>query len=92
MCYIVFISHSWHWRYIKIALQEYVKIGVIDNQIIPLLLKRWPEYNFLSTVSNFLSGNSSFRGGSWSSSKSLGFDQITKYFSSEFGCCKMIAL
>ena len=25
MCYIVFISHSLHWRYIKIALQEYVK-------------------------------------------------------------------
>ena len=24
MCYIVFISHSLHWRYIKIALQEYV--------------------------------------------------------------------
>ena len=26
MCYIVFISHSLHWRYIKIALQEYVMI------------------------------------------------------------------
>ena len=24
MCYIVFISHSLHWCYIKIALQEYV--------------------------------------------------------------------
>ena len=24
MCYIVFIIHSLHWRYIKIALQEYV--------------------------------------------------------------------
>ena len=24
MCYIVFISHSLHWRYIKIVLQEYV--------------------------------------------------------------------
>ena len=26
MCYIVFISHSLHWLYIKIALQEYVII------------------------------------------------------------------
>ena len=26
MCYIVFISDSLHWRYIKIALQEYVII------------------------------------------------------------------
>ena len=24
MCYIVFISHSLHWHYIKTALQEYV--------------------------------------------------------------------
>ena len=24
MCYIVFVSHSLHWRYIKTALQEYV--------------------------------------------------------------------
>ena len=24
MCYIVFISYSLHWRYVKIALQEYV--------------------------------------------------------------------
>ena len=24
MCYIVFISHTLHWRGIKIALQEYV--------------------------------------------------------------------
>ena len=24
MCYIVFISHSLHWRYIKIALRKYV--------------------------------------------------------------------
>ena len=24
MCYIVFISHSLHWCYIKIAMQEYV--------------------------------------------------------------------
>ena len=24
MCYIVFISHSLHWRYIEIALEEYV--------------------------------------------------------------------
>ena len=24
MCYIVFISQSLHWHYIKIALQEYV--------------------------------------------------------------------
>ena len=24
MYYIVFISHSLHWRYIKIALQKYV--------------------------------------------------------------------
>ena len=24
MCYIVFISHSLHWRYIKTALHEYV--------------------------------------------------------------------
>ena len=24
MCYIVFISHSLHWRYIKTALQEHV--------------------------------------------------------------------
>ena len=24
MCYIVFISHSLHWRYIKTALQAYV--------------------------------------------------------------------
>ena len=24
MCYIVFITHSLHWRYIKTALQEYV--------------------------------------------------------------------
>ena len=29
MCYIVFISHSLYWRYIKIALQEYVIIDVI---------------------------------------------------------------
>ena len=27
MCYIVFISHSLHWRYIKTALQEYVIIN-----------------------------------------------------------------
>ena len=26
MCCIVFISHSLHWHYIKIALQEYVII------------------------------------------------------------------
>ena len=31
MCYILFISHSLHWRYIKIALQEYV--------IMPLLFQ-----------------------------------------------------
>ena len=24
MCYIAFISHSLHWRYIKIALRNYV--------------------------------------------------------------------
>ena len=24
MCYIVFVSHSLHWRYIKIALRKYV--------------------------------------------------------------------
>ena len=24
MCYIVYISHSLHWHYIKTALQEYV--------------------------------------------------------------------
>ena len=29
MCYIVFISHSLYWHYIKIALQEYVIIDVI---------------------------------------------------------------
>ena len=29
MCYIVFISHSLHWHYIKTALQEYVINGVI---------------------------------------------------------------
>ena len=31
MCYIVFISHSLHWHYIKTALQEYVINGVIDQ-------------------------------------------------------------
>ena len=29
MCYIVFITHGLHWRYIKTALQEYVIIDVI---------------------------------------------------------------
>ena len=32
MCYIVFISHSLHWRYIKTALQEYVIIDdILDH-------------------------------------------------------------
>ena len=31
MCYIVFISHSLHWRYIKIALRKYVIIVDIDK-------------------------------------------------------------
>ena len=30
MCYIVFISHSLHWRYIKAALQEYVITKLIN--------------------------------------------------------------
>ena len=29
MCYIVFISHSLHWRYIKIALRKYVIMLII---------------------------------------------------------------
>ena len=36
MSYIVFISHSLHWRYIKTALQEYVIIsftGIITKLI-----------------------------------------------------------
>ena len=36
MCYIVFIPHSLHWRYIKTALQEYV-INSYTNDIIILL-------------------------------------------------------
>ena len=32
MCYIVFISHSLHWRYVKIALQEYVIKASIHNK------------------------------------------------------------
>ena len=31
MCYIVFISHSLHWHYIKTALQEYVINPVIST-------------------------------------------------------------
>ena len=39
MCYIVFISHSLHWRYIKIALQEYViNIFIIILYIIIIIL------------------------------------------------------
>ena len=33
MCYIVFISYSLHWHYIKIALQEYVKFDLFDNEV-----------------------------------------------------------
>ena len=32
MCYIVFISHSLHWHYIKTALQEYV---IITGKTLP---------------------------------------------------------
>ena len=31
MCYIVFMTHSLHWRYIKTALQEYVIIPITYN-------------------------------------------------------------
>ena len=34
MCYIVFISHSLHWRYIKIALRKYVITFHIELQLI----------------------------------------------------------
>ena len=33
MCYIVFISHRLHWRYIKIALRKYVINPVIGSYI-----------------------------------------------------------
>ena len=33
MCYIVFISHSLHWHYIKTALQEYVINIFIWNKL-----------------------------------------------------------
>ena len=33
MCYMVFVSHSLHWQYIKIALQEYVIKVVTTNRI-----------------------------------------------------------
>ena len=33
MCYIVFISHSLHWRYIKIALRKYVIMCDISTNV-----------------------------------------------------------
>ena len=39
MCYIVFISHSLHWCYIKIALQEYVMTLLIPCKLL--------EYNII---------------------------------------------
>ena len=33
MCYIVFISHSLHWRYIKTALQDYVITNIIVTSL-----------------------------------------------------------
>ena len=33
MCYIVFISYSLHWRYIKTALQEYVIKSIIKSSV-----------------------------------------------------------
>ena len=36
MCYIVYISHSLHWRYIKIALRKYVINKFIETSGIKL--------------------------------------------------------
>ena len=33
MCYIVFIGHSLHWHYIKIALRKYVINNVISGKL-----------------------------------------------------------
>ena len=45
MCYIVFISYSLHWRYIKIALQEYVIMqNMKRSEVLDFLKRDYPEY------------------------------------------------
>ena len=41
MCYIVFISQSLHWHYIKIALQEYVIKDNIEPSIVINIVSRF---------------------------------------------------
>ena len=47
MCYIAFISYSLNWRYIKIALQEYVIKGKADS------LSRAIEWQTIKHVIDF---------------------------------------
>ena len=44
MCYIVFISHSLHWCYIKTALQEYVMNLMIHFQWCTVLISHSFHY------------------------------------------------
>ena len=47
ICYIVFISHSLHWRYIKTALQEYV---IVMNKLLVLTSYAKFELNSLRNI------------------------------------------
>ena len=53
MCYIVFISHSLHWRYIKIALGDYVIIQIISTVKIDSLNES--QQDFVKTISIIVS-------------------------------------
>ena len=56
MCYIVFISHSLQWRYIKIALQEYVinQIKLFMNQNLGWLVVNRKQLQFWKSKILFL--------------------------------------
>ena len=45
MCYIVFLSHSLHWRFVKIALREYViKCVMLSSSSIVTYMKIEDKY------------------------------------------------
>ena len=53
MCYIVCINHSLHWRYIKIALQEYVIRNFRHLKRFDMLKNILETLSFASCVKTF---------------------------------------
>ena len=103
MCYIVFISHSLHWRYIKTALQEYVIIRVNRPKrpflILILSLSINKPFNFQINLHHWykkVTGNKLYQCfiinfGSAPPSRTCGFDSVDGEAHSNGSCDRTLA-